>query len=219
MSIKNITILGVSEATLGMVLDILDFNKSYPKIDILNNINIVPTKDYINKNFDITIHSDLKSIENPILGATKNITRFKIRQNYSDITSKKFLNIISNSALVSTTTELGYGIVICPLTYISAHSRIKDFVFINRNCSIGHHTTISEFTTINPGVNIAGNVTIGQHVQIGIGTNIIDDVSIGNNTIIGAGSVVTKDIPNNVIAYGNPCKIIRNNVTYNNPII
>ena len=165
------------------------------------------------------MYSDLKLIENPILGTTKNITRFKIRKNYLDIDTEKFLNIISNSAIISNTTELGYGIVICPLTYISAHSKIKDFVFINRNCSIGHHTIINEFTTINPGVNIAGNVIIGQHVQIGIGANIIDDVSIGNNTIIGAGSVVTKDIPDNVIAYGNPCKIIKNNVTYNNPII
>ena len=40
---------------------------------------------------------------------------------------------------------------------------------------------------------------------------IIDGIKIGRNSVIGAGSVVTKDIPDNVVAYGNPCKIIREN--------
>ena len=44
-----------------------------------------------------------------------------------------------------------------------------------------------------------------------MGANIIDRVTIGKNTIIGAGSLVTKNIPDDVIAYGNPCKIIRKN--------
>jgi len=44
-----------------------------------------------------------------------------------------------------------------------------------------------------------------------MGTNILNQVKIGKNTIIGAGSVVTKDIPDNVVAYGSPCKIIRDN--------
>jgi maltose O-acetyltransferase len=44
-----------------------------------------------------------------------------------------------------------------------------------------------------------------------MGTNILHQVKIGKNTIIGAGSVVTKDIPDNVVAYGSPCKIIKEN--------
>jgi acetyltransferase-like isoleucine patch superfamily enzyme len=44
-----------------------------------------------------------------------------------------------------------------------------------------------------------------------MGVNILDGIKIGKNTIIGAGSVVTKDIPDNVVAYGSPCKIIRDN--------
>jgi acetyltransferase-like isoleucine patch superfamily enzyme len=44
-----------------------------------------------------------------------------------------------------------------------------------------------------------------------MGTNVLNTVQIGKNTIIGAGSNVTRDIPDNVVAYGNPCKIIRDN--------
>jgi acetyltransferase-like isoleucine patch superfamily enzyme len=43
-----------------------------------------------------------------------------------------------------------------------------------------------------------------------MGTNVLDGITIGENTVIGAGSNVTKDVPSNVVAYGNPCKIIKN---------
>ncbi|MDD2961241.1 MAG: sugar O-acetyltransferase [Muribaculaceae bacterium] len=53
-------------------------------------------------------------------------------------------------------------------------------------------------------------ITIGKNVWIGGGSIILQGVTIGNNTTIGAGSVVTKDIPSNVLAVGNPCKVIKN---------
>ena len=54
-------------------------------------------------------------------------------------------------------------------------------------------------------------VIIGNNVWIGGGAIILPGVTIGDNVVIGAGSVVTKDIPSNKIAYGNPCRIIRDN--------
>ena len=54
-------------------------------------------------------------------------------------------------------------------------------------------------------------VIIGNNVWIGGGAVILPGVTIGNNVVIGAGSVVTKDIPDNVIAVGNPCRVIRVN--------
>lgn len=54
-------------------------------------------------------------------------------------------------------------------------------------------------------------VTIGDNVWIGGGAIILPGVTIGDNVVIGAGSVVTKDIPSNTIAYGNPCRVIREN--------
>lgn len=54
-------------------------------------------------------------------------------------------------------------------------------------------------------------VRIGNHVWIGGGAIILPGVSIGDNVVIGAGSVVTKDIPSNSIAFGNPCRVIKEN--------
>lgn len=52
-------------------------------------------------------------------------------------------------------------------------------------------------------------VTIGNNVWIGGGSILLPGVTIGDNVTIGAGSVVTKNIPDNVLAFGNPCRIIR----------
>lgn len=52
-------------------------------------------------------------------------------------------------------------------------------------------------------------VTIGNNVWVGAGAVILPGVKIGDNSVIGAGSVVTKDIPSNVVAVGNPCKVLR----------
>lgn len=63
--------------------------------------------------------------------------------------------------------------------------------------------------TRNTGYEFGIPVTIGDNVWIGGNVVICPGVTIGNNVVIGAGSVVTKDIPDNMIAVGNPCKAIR----------
>lgn len=61
----------------------------------------------------------------------------------------------------------------------------------------------------NKGLQYDYPISVGDNVWIGGGTKVMPGVSIGNNVVIGGGSIVTKDIPDNVIATGNPCRVIR----------
>ena len=61
----------------------------------------------------------------------------------------------------------------------------------------------------NSGYEYGIDVTIGDNVWLGGGSIINPGVTIGNNVVIGAGSVVTRDLPDNVIAAGNPCRVVR----------
>ena len=61
----------------------------------------------------------------------------------------------------------------------------------------------------NAGLEIALPITVGNNVLIGANVTVLPGVTIGNNTVIGAGSVVNKDIPDGVVAAGNPCEVIR----------
>lgn len=61
----------------------------------------------------------------------------------------------------------------------------------------------------NTGLEFGAPVTIGDNVWVGGSVVINPGVTIGNNVVIGSGSVVTKDIPDNVVAVGNPCRVLR----------
>ena len=52
-------------------------------------------------------------------------------------------------------------------------------------------------------------IVVGDNVWIGAGVQVMPGVTIGSNVVIGSGSIVTKDIPSNSVAVGNPCKVIR----------
>lgn len=62
----------------------------------------------------------------------------------------------------------------------------------------------------NEGLETAHPIKIGDNVWFGGNVVVLPGISIGNNTVIGAGSVITKDIPDNVVAVGNPCRIVKN---------
>lgn len=82
---------------------------------------------------------------------------------------------------------------------------------LNLRCTIGHDTVIGDYATVSPGAMISGDVTVGEGTYIGTGAIVRDEVKIGKNSIIGMGSLVTRDIPDGVVAYGSPCKVVREN--------
>jgi acetyltransferase-like isoleucine patch superfamily enzyme len=74
---------------------------------------------------------------------------------------------------------------------------------------VEHDNNISDFVTVSPGAVTLGGVYIGSNSWIGAGAIVGEDLKIGKNTVIGMGSLVTKNIPDNVIAYGSPAKVIK----------
>ncbi len=84
-----------------------------------------------------------------------------------------------------------------------------DYVFIGPNCSFYTASHPLDVKQRNQGLESAHPIKVGDNVWFGGNVVVLPGVTIGNNSVIGAGSVVTKDIPDNVVAVGNPCKVIK----------
>tara|TARA_B100001093_G_C26793317_1_gene999970 strand:+ start:48 stop:455 length:408 start_codon:yes stop_codon:yes gene_type:complete len=98
--------------------------------------------------------------------------------------------------------DLGFETDIGAFSYINA---LHDVV-IENNVQIGSHCAIYSVSTID---DSHGKVILKQNCRIGSHSTILPGVSIGKNSIIGAHSLVNKDIPDNVVAFGVPVKVIR----------
>ena len=126
---------------------------------------------------------------------------------------------------------MGEGCWIEPPLYVNWGSRITlgDHVYANTGLTVIDDTfvTIGSHVMLGPRVTISAAshpvdpelrrqayqydlpVVLEENVWVGAGATILPGVTIGKNSVIGAGSVVTKDIPENVVAFGVPCRVIR----------
>lgn len=128
--------------------------------------------------------------------------------------------------------EIGEGCYVEPplrTNWGGRHVHFGNNVYANFNLTLvdDTHIYVGDYTLFGPNVVVATAahpiipelrmpvtqfnlpVHIGKNCWIGAGAIIVPGVTIGDNTVIGAGSVVTKDIPANVVAVGNPCKVLR----------
>lgn len=112
--------------------------------------------------------------------------------------------------------RLGRNVYICSPEDIDGH--LPWLITIGDDCVLSQDVMVlahDASTYIHLGYGKVGRVTIGCRTYIGARTIILPGVSIGNNVILGAGSVVTRDIPDNSVAVGNPARILRSTSEYN----
>jgi len=128
--------------------------------------------------------------------------------------------------------EIGEGCYVEPPLHSNfggGHVHFGSYVYANFNLTLvdDTHIYVGDYTMFGPNVTIAtaGHpvlpelrrkgyqfnmpVRIGQNCWLGAGAVVLPGITIGDNVVVGAGSVVTKDLPSNVVAVGNPCRVLR----------
>lgn len=141
-----------------------------------------------------------------IISVGNNAIRKKIVTDFKDM---RYDKAISKNALVSETVLIGDGTVVMQGAVIQSSVKIGKHAIINTSATVDHDCIIHDFAHIAPGANLCGGVEIGEGTLIGAGSVAIPGVKVGKWCNIGAGSVITSDIPDNVIAVGIPCKVIK----------
>lgn len=136
----------------------------------------------------------------------KKITN-KLKQN----TNIVFPPLISRHAIVSSSSIIGEGSIVCAGSIITTDVSVGKFVICNPGCTISHDAKVADYVTINAGTRVSGNVTIQEGAYLGVNSCTIQGIQIGRKSIIGAGAAVIRDIPDCCTAVGVPARIIKQN--------
>jgi len=214
---KRIQVLGMSQYFVCVIYDVLNDTEQIEFLDIFLNIEVEALPQMPNINFPFKIHEVGNYPENNVpvvFGVSGPKNKYPIFKHFMDapqLKMEQFKKVIHHSSYISKSTVIGFGCFIEQNVTISSQTKLGFGITIKRGVSIGHHCDVGDFVDINPGAIIAGKVILGKGSVIGAGATVLDGITIGENSIIGAGSLVTKNIPSGVVAYGNPCKVIRAN--------
>jgi sugar O-acyltransferase (sialic acid O-acetyltransferase NeuD family) len=145
-----------------------------------------------------------------IVASGEPIIRLKIRKKLEGVAAK-LGRIIDSSSILAQSAHIGDGVIIAPFCSISSDTILARNSCVNTMSIVGHDVSIGENSVISSMVNIGGGCIVGESSYIGMGALIKEGIKIGSNSIVGMGSVVYDDIPDGVIALGNPARVMRNN--------
>jgi sugar O-acyltransferase (sialic acid O-acetyltransferase NeuD family) len=141
------------------------------------------------------------------MGKGRRVVFEDFRDRFS-IEAGRYATLVHPSAVLPQMRTLGNGVHISPLSVVAPYAELGDFTLLKRRTSVGHHTILEPYVRLNPGANVAGYCRIGEGTMIGMGANVLEEITIGRGSIIGAGSVVTADVPDGVVAYGVPARVV-----------
>jgi len=177
-----------------------DMGEKTSGYDILGAVEDIPS---VVKKFDVT-HLFIAVGDN--YSREKIYDKVKVRLPYT--------TIIHPSAVLSKAATILDGCLVLAGCVVNSGTTIGSHCILNTGSIIEHDCLVGSFSSLAPRAVVGGKCTINSGVAIGIGATVTNDVNIGTNTVIGAGSVVLKAIPDNVVAYGSPCRSIHPRNSY-----
>lgn len=210
---KNIFIFGASGHGRS-TLNIIQSEQKYSLIGFIDSIKTVGS-DYcgypiLGRESDIGELIQSHEVKYFIIAIGDNYQRFAAAERIQK--SHPSLDLVTSihpSAVISSDVTIGAGSVIMPHVTVVSGCRIGKGCILNTKSSLDHDSVMGDWSSLAPGVTTGGNVKIGIRSSIGLGTNIIEKIEIGQDTVIGAGSLVLKNISDRLLAYGSPCKAVR----------
>lgn len=123
----------------------------------------------------------------------------------------RLTSAIAPSAVISPSATIKDGVIVAPLCSVQARAVISRNAAVNTMAVVGHDVQVAEDAVISSMVNLGGAVKVGRRAYIGMGGIIREKLTVGADSIVSMGSVVHRDVPEEVIAMGDPARVVRRN--------
>jgi len=152
----------------------------------------------------------LKHVHSGVVAIGDNWARAKLVESIKSVAPDfQFVRVIHPSAVVAQDASVGEGSVVMAGAVINPGSHIGRHCIINTNASVDHDNEIGDFASLAPGATTGGHVKVGSFAAVGLNAAIIQRISIGEHTVIGAGATVLQDVPDHVVSFGTPARVVR----------
>lgn len=195
-------------------LDIIEKQGLYKVVGIIDSVHDIGSDRFgykvIGRQEDLKSLVDEYGIEAGIITIGDNWIRYKISEQVKNLVKDfEFVNAIHPSVVIGNNVQIGNGVVVMAGVIINPMAKIGNHTFFATGCQIEHDCTIEDYASVSAGSVLGGYVHIKRYSAITLNVTVLDRTTIGENSVVGSGSLVLKDVPDNILAYGNPCKNIR----------
>jgi len=211
---KNIILIGGGNQA-HYTIDIIEKEGKYNIVGIIDSIHEVGSDRFgykiLGRQENVSQLIEEYNIEGGVISIGDNWSRYYVYNQIKTLFPNfQFVNAIHPSVVIGNNVKLGVGIVAMAGCIFNPKSQIGNFTFFATGAQIEHDCQIGDFASISAGSVTGGYVKLGKFSAITLGVTVVDRLEIGENTVVGSGSLVTKSLPDNVLAYGSPAKVIRN---------
>jgi len=121
----------------------------------------------------------------------------------------EFATAVHPSAQIARGVRIGAGSVIMAGAILNSNASMGRHCILNTKASLDHNSVLGDFASLGPGATVGGIVQIGEYSAVAMGATVKHGVRIGVDSVIGGGATVLGDIPDGVVAYGTPAKVVR----------
>lgn len=159
---------------------------------------------------DLRVICDDHGVHYGVVAIGDNFVRQRIAERIvQQVPEFEFITAIHPFTSIGRDTTIGAGTVLMAGAVVNGSCSVGQHCFIATSASLDHDSTLGDFVSMSPNSATGGGVVVGPFSTISMGASVMHGVHIGEHTVVGAGSTVTKDLPDRVVAYGTPCRVVR----------
>lgn len=117
--------------------------------------------------------------------------------------------VVHPRAVVSESARIAPGSVVLAQALIGVDAVLGEGVIVNHGASLDHDGSLADFVHLSPGVHLGGQVVVGRSAHLAVGVSVRNGITIGARSVVGVGAAVVSDLPDDVVAYGVPARVVR----------